>query len=746
MMADELLPQDPQQPAQGVAVAQVTVLQSPEQRRAADAKERADVKRWMERIDAARKYDEEARKQYAKDRRYARGDTGSEVAANLIGTYIDILESFLYARDPDVDVRPARSAEPPSLDAMRDAAEDHVAGMPDLQEAQQQAYAGVLHDTGDPSKAQMAGKQASDALRDHLIQKQFNEVRKRFQRAQRDAKAFADTLEIIVSRLWKDARLKTRGTRFVRSALSIGIGVMKAAWEERTAPSPETVQKMHDLQAMVARLAATRAGMDEQSGEEADATMADYQRQLQALQAQAMQVVARGFVVDVVPAEDFQVAPGFMVADYLDAPWVSHRIPMRTDEAKARFALTDEQVKQATKYAARKPVMQAHEAAMLLDTVTARDADAFVDPASSSDGFVGDDGGDWVMVEEIWDAGSGSVLTGLRGVPGWVKEPWQPQATTRFFPFFVLAVNEVDGQRHPQSLVARSAKLVDEYNRIGTAEAEHRRRVLPGILVNAGKVGDEQLKRVVGSAVGEYTPVQLTQPSANLREVFFPKQYPQIDPMLYDRSRIINELERIWGIQEALSGSVNTAKTATEAQIQQSGFQARTGGRRDALEMVLGELAQYTAEVARANVSLDDARAMAGQDAMWPEYTGADDLAGMVTVDIRAGSSGKPDTVLERQAWAQQLPLLQQMVMQIGQLRGSDPGDIADSLEELAKITAERSGDRIDIGALLPQAGEHPQQPMPAPGGAPAQGQMPMGAPDPQGPIQLPALAGQAMN
>ena len=36
---------------------------------------------------------------------------------------------------------------------------------------------------------------------------------------------------------------------------------------------------------------------------------------------------------------------------------------------------------------------------------------------------------------------------------------------------------------------------------------------------------------------------------------------------------------------------------------------------------------------------------------MWPEYQGPNDLNSMVVVDIRAGSSGKPNTTAERQAW-----------------------------------------------------------------------------------------------
>ena len=110
----------------------------------AKAREEADVKRWMRRLKQTSKYDKPAREQYVRDRRYARGDTGAEVAANLVGTYIDILEAFLYARDPDFDIRPGPTVRPPSADTIRDVVEDSVQDSPEVaQLAQEMAMAAI---------------------------------------------------------------------------------------------------------------------------------------------------------------------------------------------------------------------------------------------------------------------------------------------------------------------------------------------------------------------------------------------------------------------------------------------------------------------------------------------------------------------------------------------------------------------------------------------------------------------------
>src|SRR5688572_20235398 len=75
-----------------------------------DTAERDLVTKLQEEYKAARSFDEWVRKKYAKDRSYASGKALQAwySTANLIASFIDILVSFLYAKNPDVSVRPAR--------------------------------------------------------------------------------------------------------------------------------------------------------------------------------------------------------------------------------------------------------------------------------------------------------------------------------------------------------------------------------------------------------------------------------------------------------------------------------------------------------------------------------------------------------------------------------------------------------------------------------------------------------------
>lgn len=680
--------------------------------------EAADVKRWFAKYEQARKFDEPARQQYARDRRYARGDSAFDISANLVGSYIDILEAFYYAKDPDLDIAPAPAAQTPSMDALRESAEMTVSADPMvMQQVQQQEQMVQAAEMLLPGSGAMMQQ---DVL-GMAIEAEVMKLQDTYARKSRDTKAFADTLEVICTRLWSDAALKRRGRPWVRSGLSVGVGILKGSWQERTAPSPETQTAINDLQRDIARIKAIERDLVEDYGDE-DANLAQLERELTRLQGQAEPVISRGFAVDNVSPENYVCAPGVSLSNYLDAPWNAERIPMRADDAMADFGLTRDQIKKCTIYKARKVEMSRNETPAMDGAINHDDADSFVTSSMSGASMEGESD-DYVMCVEIWDREGGHVLTGIEGYPYWVKPAWVPTATSRFYPFFLLPMSDVDGQRHPQSLIARTWRLFDEYNRIMSRLREHRLRVVPQMMFDKEQVDPDTAKRLTSGVSVEWIGVSLTSANKTLNDVVKDKPYPAFDPGMYDVGPLMEQIERIWSIQEALSGAVSKTKTATEANIQQSGFEGRTNGRRDAMEDVLGELALYTAEVARKHISNEDALEIAGPAAFWPPHTGPDELRQLVNVDIRAGSSGKPNTNAERDAWGQTMPLLVEMVEKVGMLRNSTPEDMADSYEEIARITCQRSGDRLDVDQLLPKAGPAPQPPMP--------GEVPMNPQDP---------------
>lgn len=542
-----------------------------------------------------------------------------------------------------------------------------------------------------------------------------------------DAKMLSRTLEIVIANLWKKGKLKASADQMVRSGLTIGIGWIKAAWHRETERDPATEKQITTVRGQIAQLQATERQLAEGDAPNPDELRARYEQQLAGLEASVEQVIYSGLCIDFVRGEDMQVAISTpCLKDYTGSPWIAQRIFRPLDKAKADYHEVADRLSSATLFYNVRP----SDADKRSGSVSHEDADAY--SSSGSPRTANESSGANLCIWELWNRETGQVLTLAVGLKRYLRAPFTPdQKSTRYYPFFQWAPLWVDGRRHPQSLVDRSRSLLDEYNRTRTNYREHRRRAIPKMGFDAGAVEASEADKMKAGATGEMVPLNLNGASPNT--VVFPIQYNQIDPALYDTSTIRSELELIWGIQEALSSTITVAKTATEADIQQQGTESRIGYARDTLDEMLSELSTYTAEVSMSPNGLthEDVVAIAGPEAFWVNTEELGLMDSLVAVDIRAGSSGKPATAMKQQQWSVLLPQLQQAVVQIGEMRGSSPQDIADSLEQLVVETIKRTGDTgIDPYSIIPQA----PPPMPVVPGMP-------GAPGAPGPDGLPLPA-----
>ncbi|HGM6772804.1 TPA: hypothetical protein ACKQAW_003399 [Stenotrophomonas maltophilia] len=603
------------------------------------AQEEADVANWHKRIKESRDFDKHARKGYALDRRYCRNmvDAVYDVSVPIAGTYVNLLTSFLYARDPEPAVQPAESVG--------------------------------------SSRVKLA-------------------------------KQVGRTLEIVIASLWKRGRLKHAADAMVRSGLSIGIGWIKAAWHRETERDPTTDQRIADLRAKLEALASIETELAEGNAANQDLLKAQYEQQMQTLEAQVENIIYNGLVFDFVRGEDIQVSMDVAtLKDYAISPWIAHRTFMPYAKAQATFPDLREDLGKAEAYYHVQPESRVREGGFAPADGVVSESDAEVFRSATAAGQGSDAGPRFLCIWEVWDLTTNLVHTITPGLRRNLRQPYTPdQRSTRFYPFFQWAPLWVDGERHPQSLVDRSRSLLDEYNRTRTNYREHRRRAIPKLGFDRGAVEPDDAAKLEGAGIGEMVGLDLK--GLPTTSVLFPIQYNQIDAALYDTAPIRAELELIWGIQEALSSSIQTAKTATEADIQQQGTESRLGYSRDSLDDVLGEIAQYTAEEAMspAGLSPEEVSDIAGPEALWINPDLPELVTALLNVDIRAGSSGRPASNLRRQQWGAILPQLQEAVVTIGQMRGATPLDIANSLEQLMVETIERTGDTsIDAYTFIPQ-------------------------------------------
>ncbi len=644
------------------------------------------VKALQEEYDTARKFDEDARKQYAIDRRYAGGVKEAwAVSVNLIGSFIDVLCSYLYARNPDVSCARAEQVPPP----------------PPPQDPMMQLA--------------------------HLMQQQ-EAVQENI-----DMEAFAKTLQLVISRLWLRGRLKHAIKKGVRSSLSCGPGWLKAIMVTDKRTDPQVQAALNDARDNLARIERLERELSEGEAQDIELTQRQLMMTIQGLEAKVEVIVRRGLAIDFCAAEDVQCSLDVRdLDDYRESGWMANAIYRPISMLAEMFPrIETEKLKKATNYYQRAPMdpQAAHEKGEL----SAGDAESFTKQGPQMvRSPTGADPIPFAKIIEVWDRRDNLIKTMVEGIDCWAKEPYPPpNPSTRFYPYFLIALYMVDGARHPQSLAWRLHQLQDEYSATRSSARTNRNRSVPAILFNAEQIDKANAEKLEKGVDQEWIGLKLTNPSMPMRDVFAEKPYARMDPILFDTSTVEADMEKVSGVQEALQSSVVQPKTATEAEIQQSGFASRTSADRDTLEDMLNDLAHYTAEVSIGALPLDEVKRIAGRYAWWPAGMDIEDLLTMVEVDITAGSTGKPNTSADREAWTVALPLIQGLMLQIQQQRALGNEPMAQAMIHLLRETLQRLGDRIEVerfipGPLLPMQTVPGMPGMPGAPGAPP----PPGAPD----------------
>lgn len=592
------------------------------------------VTKWQDKVKRGRKHDSHARDQWADDRRVARNDPADGKApwlvdTNLIGAIMEVLAAFLYAKNPDISIRPSASVNRKNL---------------------------------------------------------------------ADYRSVAETLEVMTSRLLHDAYLKKTAKRWVRGAMTVGVSWIKVSMQTRTERDPITEQNLNDLKDNLARIEALGAQMEDSETNDEDSKPEVIRDNIRALEAKLERQVAEGLVLDLMAPEDVVVAPDCgEIENYLNSPWISFDFYKDKDAALELTGWTGEdakKLKEANLYMQRPRKGEDENGGSKSANQWVMESGSEDSEAESSEGFY--------RFTEIWSLRDGVVYTMVDGLATkWAREPFAPRTGSRFYPNFILAFHYIDGDRWPQSDVYQLKRLQEEYARTRSNYAEHRRRAIPGIVFDETAIDSKSIESLVKATTQEYVGVRPLRAGVDLNTVLVPKKYNAIDQALYDTEIIIKEMEKVSGAQDAIMGSVQVEKTATEAQIMESGRGARIGARLDMLEDALTELAEYVVQLILQTMDAADAIRYAGPDAAWVEMN-TDEALSLFGVQIKAGSTGKPKANSDRDAWGTLMPLFEGLIDRIGQARMQGQEWAAKPWIALLEESRNRLDDFADLEKFLP--------------------------------------------
>ncbi len=511
-------------------------------------------------------------------------------------------------------------------------------------------------------------------------------------------KLFCKTLETVTNRQLDRADLKARAKSSVRAALTTSFGVVKVTYQRDIREDPVITARISDTQDNILRVEQLLADIrDPEQRGDLDVKKSELEQTMQALREKVEVTAAEGLVLDRVLTEHLLIDTTVVEFwDHKDAPWIAQIIPMRKSQAEATYKI------KLDKARAYIPVNAG------VDTSGGRLAGALPDTAQDDD--------KQIAIIEIWDKVSQRVYTMAEGCDYWLREPFSPRkAGERWYPFFLLPFQTVDGQFVAPSLVDLTERLQDEHNGARDAFNKHRDLCKPGWIA-AGDVNEKSIKRYQDSEIGEITIIDTD--GKPLAQVIQPRQHPQIDPAVYDISAVRYDWEMVTGMQDASRSTVVDPKTATEASIMQQNLSARVSEFRDQVEDWIEGIAQYAAQILLLELTPAQVeRIMGPSDKQevstplgpisvpiktydWPELS-REEVFDMVQLKIRAGTTGAPDEMEQQESWSKVLPIVQSLIMQIMQVQSS--GGDAEPMIHLLRETVKRFDDRLDVEKLIPK-------------------------------------------
>lgn len=503
-------------------------------------------------------------------------------------------------------------------------------------------------------------------------------------------KKFAKGLEVVLDRLVvRRAALKKRMKSNVRSTMTTSVGWLKMVLQQDPRVDPILQSRITDTQTQLEQIKALIAQVDraaETSSADLEAKRMELDNSISVLNKRLELDRVKTIVIDRILTEDMLILDD-TIQDfdyYPDAEALAHGAWMTADKYETMYGYVPPE-------GAQKFVRPSG----------ATDASSQNNPKSVGAGK----NIDFYRVWEVWHKKSMTVYTFAQGAKAWARMPFHVEAVgVRWYPFFCLGFNLLDGQWRPMSDVDLLKELQDEYNTTRTNFAEARKSAIPVIVVRkGGELTEKDIENIRNRKINQIIAVEGVPGKPISDELAF-VPIPDLDPKVYETGQIRADIELMSGTADAARGNVTEPKTATEAQIMQQGLMTRTGERQDAIEDVLTDMSQYAAEISLLCMTKDDVRRIAGQATadLWPEHIVLEDIFDMLQIRVRGGSTGKPNKMKEREQWMQMLPEIQNTLKLVFDLQAAGNLSLAKSSIELLQETLERFDEYIDLDRFIP--------------------------------------------
>lgn len=434
----------------------------------------------------------------------------------------------------------------------------------------------------------------------------------------------------------------------VRRAATSGVGWTRLGFQRVLAKSPDLDSRISDIQNQLDLIERVTADLADGEITEDDAVAEELRLTLQSLMQQEDAVVREGLLFTWPKSTAVIPDPRcIQLRDFLGCDWVAEEFCLSVNEIQETYNVD---------------VGKSHTSYERSDTGTdyERARSTWATGGYSDNPQIDSADRDSCLVWEVFHKKDGLVYVICDGYPDFLREPASPDVyTDRYWPWFLTAFNEVDGKVYPPSDVQLIRPMQRELNRARQGLREHRIANRPKIAYADGTLSQEDIEALKDHPVNALIAIAGLQPGQDINQVLQAIRGSPIDPNLYEVNPIFQDLQRTIGDQEADLGGTG-GDTATETSIAASAKASATGSSVDDIDETLTAMAKAAGQILLLNVSEETVKSIVGPGAMWPTLTKAD-VARDLYLEIRAGSSGRPNQAQELQNFERLAPILMQL-------------------------------------------------------------------------------------
>jgi len=483
-----------------------------------------------------------------------------------------------------------------------------------------------------------------------------------------------ETLEIVYSYYQNEQQpdFKSQMKQLVVRATTCAVGYVEVGFQRAMGASPIVERKLGDFKSRLDRIEQLQADVQDNIGiANLGALKEELNLAVKGLQSEQEVILREGLVFDfpkstaLIPSLRCTQLKGWVGADF-----VAKRIYMTIDDIKRLYK------KDITGgYIPYRPTS----------------GNNYVETNTATSGATGRGSGiDCGLVKFYlcYSKKDGLVYPLVEGYNDFLAEPAAPDIKLeQFYPWFPLTFNAIESEREifPMSDVRLIRHQQIEMNRSRQELNLHRKASRPKYATPSGMLEEEDIQKLKNSESNAVLGLRGLKPGQAVSDLIQPIQTKGVDPNLYDTSQVFSDIMHVVGSQEANLGSTS-GSTATESSIAETSRLSSVESNIDELDDLLTSLARAGGQICMAELSQETVMEIVGPGAFWPILS-LHQLQKELSLQIEAGSSGRPNRALELQNIQQLMPFLLQM-----------PNV---SHEWLLRNLVRRMDDRLDVDEAL---------------------------------------------